>query len=96
MKTILQSTEVSYNAVTVKDAIQLLPLMDWLKAQAIKELTLVEYNSLPKEEKASYKWAPSPDIKNASAQYALLVSLGFCSSTDEQIKSHLDEYKKSE
>lgn len=94
MKTILQSTEIAYNAVTVKDAIQLLPLMDWLKAQAIKELTLVEYNSLPKEQKANYKWAPSPEIKNASVQYVLLESLGFCSSTDEQIKSCLDDYKK--
>lgn len=94
MKTILQNTEIAYNAVTVKDAIQLLPLMDWLKTQAIKEATLVEYEALPKEEKASYKWAPSPDIKNASAQYALLISLGFCSSTDEQIKSRLDDYKK--
>lgn len=94
MKTILQSTEIAYNAVTVKDAIQLLPLMDWLKAQAIKELTLVEYNSLPKEQKANYKWAPSPEIKNASVQYVLLESLGFCSSTDEQIKSRLDDYKK--
>lgn len=94
MKTILQQTEVAYNATTVKDAIQMLPLMDWLKAQAIKELTLVEYNSLPKEEKTSYKWAPSPDIKNANAIYALLVSLGFCSSTDEPIKSRLEDYKK--
>lgn len=94
MKTILQNTEIAYNAVTIQDAIQMLPLMDWLKAQAIKEVTLVEYNSLPKEEKANYKWAPSPEIKNASTQYALLVSLGFCSSTDEQIKSRLDDYKK--
>lgn len=94
MKTILQSTDIPYNAVSVKDAIQLLPLMDWLKTQAIKEATLIEYNSLPKEEKAYYKWAPSPDIKNANAIYALLVSLGFCSSTDESIKSHLVDYKK--
>lgn len=94
MKTILQQTEVAYNATTVKDAIQMLPLMDWLKTQAIKEATLVEYNALPKEEKAYYKWAPSPDIKNANTIYALLVSLGFCSSTDEPIKSRLEDYKK--
>lgn len=96
MKTIIQTTDVAYNAVTVKDAIQLLPLMDWLKKQAVKEITLAAYEALPKEEKSQYRWTPSPDIKNASAQYALLVSLGFCSSTDEPIKSNLDEYKKSE
>ena len=96
MKTILQNTEIAYNAVTIQDAIQMLPLMDWLKKQAIKEVTLAAYEALPKEEKAYYKWTPSSDIKNANAIYALLVSLGFCSSTDEQIKSHLDEYKKSE
>lgn len=96
MKTVLQQTEVAYNAVTVKDAIQMLPLMDWLKKQAIKEATLAAYEALPKEQKANYKWAPSPEIKNASVQYALLVSLGFCSSTDGPIKSNLDEYKKSE
>lgn len=94
MKTILQNTEIAYNAVTVKDAIQLLPLMDWLKNQAIKEVTLAAYEALPKEQKANYKWTPSPEIKSASAQYALLISLGFCSSTDEPIKSRLEDYKK--
>lgn len=94
MKTILQNTEIAYNAVTIQDAIQMLPLMDWLKNQAIKEATLAAYEALPKEQKANYKWAPSPEIKNASAQYALLISLGFCSSTNGQIKSRLDDYKK--
>ena len=94
MKTILQSTEVAYNAATIQDAIQMLPLMDWLKRQAVKEVTLAVYEALPKEEKAYYKWTPAPDVKNASAQYALLVSLGFCSSTDEPIKSRLEDYRK--
>lgn len=96
MKTIIQSTEIAYNAITIQDAIQMLPLMDWLQSQAIKEQVIKEYEALSKEDKVHYEWVSSPDIKNATAQFELLLSLGFCPSVDKSLYGHLDEYKKSE
>ena len=96
MKTIIQSVEVAYNHTTIQDAIKLLSLMDWLQAQAIKEQASLEYEALPKEEKAHYRWVSSPDIKNATAQFELMLSLGFCPSVDKKLSGHLEDYKKSE
>lgn len=96
MKTIFQETALDYNRISIQDAITLLPLMNYLKRQAELEATETAYKALSKEERAHYKWVPSPEIPNANAQYRLLVSLGFCSSTDEPIESHLEDYKKPE
>lgn len=96
MKTIIQSTEVAYNAITIQDAIQLLPLMDYLQSQAIKEQAAKEYENLSREDKEHYKWISSPDVKNATAQFELLLSLGFCPSVDKSIYGHLEDYKKKE
>lgn len=96
MKTIVQSTEVAYNALTIQDAITMLPLMNWLQTQAIQEQTSNEYEALSKEDKAHYRWVSNPDIKNATAQFELMLSLGFCPSVDKQLSGHLEDYKKKE
>lgn len=96
MKTILQSQEIPFNAVTIQDVIKLLPLMDWLQTQAIQEQTCKEYEALSKEDKAHYRWVSNSDIKNATAQFELMLSLGFCPSVDKQLSGHLEDYRKKE
>lgn len=94
MKTILQNTQIAYNAITIQDAITLLPLMDYLKSQAVIEETEQEYRNLSSEDKKNYKWVPSPEISKAKVFFNLLQQLGFCASNDGQIESILKDYKK--
>ena len=96
MKTIQQTQEIEFSSITIQDAIRLLPLMDWLQVQAIKEQVEIDYKALSKEDRAHYTWPSRPDIENATAQFELLLSLGFCPSVDKQLSGHLEDYRKKD
>ena len=55
MKTIKQSQEINFNAISFKDAIVLLPLMDELVRVANTNRLYQVYANLPKEEQEKYK-----------------------------------------
>lgn len=96
MKTILQAQEIAFNAVTIQDAITLLPLMNYLKHQAELDATEKAYKALSKEERANYQWVPSPEIPNAAVYFKKLQEHGYVAEDDSPITSHLEDYRKSE
>ena len=54
MKTIKQSQEISFNAISFKDAIVLLPIMDALVNIVNQNRVASLWQSLPKEDKEKY------------------------------------------
>jgi hypothetical protein len=82
MKTIKKQEEIAFNAISFKDAIILLPLMDEI-VKAINQNRIVDfYNNLPKEEREKYRhfWRTNKfDIMNESLEQILhlLQNLGF-------------------
>ena len=82
MKTIYQEQKTAFNALTFKDAVVLLPLMDALAAMIDNNRKAKLYESLPKEEQEKYKrvWTTSQlhiPVESAERIYHLLNSLGF-------------------
>ena len=82
MKTIKQTEEIAFNAITFKDAIVMLPLMDALAAMIDNNRKAKLYESLSKEEQEKYKkvwatWQLQIPIESAERIYNLLNSLGF-------------------
>ena len=82
MKTIHQDQKIAFNAITFKDAITLLPLMDALSEMIDNNRKAKLYESLPKEEQDKYKrvWTTSQlhiPAESAERIYFLLNSLGF-------------------
>lgn len=72
MRTIRQQEEISFNAISIKDAMVMYPMMLALKKDILSEKSKWSaYDSLKKEE--------------AIAVYKLLVSLGFSSGDDDFI-----------
>lgn len=87
MKTIKQQETINFNAISFKDALTMLPLMDEL-TNLVNNIKLVEfYANLPEEEKNKYRnvWRrndislPTNSIEKI---YELLKSLGFESQND--------------
>lgn len=92
MKTIQNQETIDFHAITIQDAIVLLPLMDKL-LENIQHNTKVDiYNNLPKEEQAKYRklWEEE-SFRLSNTQmcqiYALLKKLGFTSQIREQLFS---------
>ena len=54
MKTIKQNVEVDFNAIDVKDVVEMLPLMDELKRTIAFEQATKIKDDLPKEEQKCY------------------------------------------
>lgn len=87
MKTIKRQEEISFHAVSFKDAIVLLPLMDALTKSVNYNRVADFYDNLPKEEKDKYHrvWHQSGlDIPAESMEAILkiLQTLGFESQVD--------------
>lgn len=89
MKTIQNQETIDFHAITIQDAIILLPLMDRL-LNNIQHNTKVDiYKALPKEEQVKYRKLWEEGSFNLSTQqmcdiYALLKKLGFTSQIREQ------------
>lgn len=84
MKTIQNQETVDFHAITIQDAIVLLPLMDRLLDNIQHNAKVDIYNALPKEEQAKYRklWEEgSFHLSNQQMRdiYALLKKLGFTS-----------------
>lgn len=94
MKTLLQNVEVEFNHITIQDAITLLPLMNYLKHQAELDATETAFKQLSKEERANYRWVPSPEIPNAAMYFKKLQEHGYVAEDDTPITSHLEDYRK--
>lgn len=82
MKTIKQQEQISFHAITLKDALTLVPLMDELVHMVNHNRRVALYNSLPKEEQDNYKNLWKKDTIHIPTQYAesmlqLLSDLGF-------------------
>lgn len=87
MKTIKQQQEINFNAITFKDAIIMLPLMNEL-VNAINQNHVANfYNNLPEDEKTKYRhvWRKT-DIRLSEQEmetiFNLLNELGFESSNE--------------
>ena len=89
MQTIQQQIQVNFNAVEIKDAIKMCPIMDAILNKMQEWEEWEEYNSLSAEEKEGKKklWKPSNTLeiqnlnyKNLDALLAMLQNLGFCTS----------------
>ena len=95
MKTIQNQETVDFHAITIQDAIILLPLMDRLLNNIQHNVKVDIYNSLPKEEQVKYRklWEEgSFNLTNQqmNAIYSLLKRLGFTSQIREQLFSAED------
>lgn len=92
MKTTQNQETIDFHAITIQDAIVLLPLMDKL-LENIQHNTKVDiYNNLPKEEQAKYRklWEEGSfhlSKQQMCAIYALLKKLGFTSQVQEKLFS---------
>lgn len=100
MKTIKRNEEIAFNALTLKDAVVLLPLMDAL-VDAVNKNKLAEfYNNLTQEEREQYRkeWGHC-DIhltaETIERTHALLSSLGFESQIDIKEPTLKDLKKKN-
>lgn len=87
MKTIKQSQEISFNAISFKDAIVLLPIMDALVNIANQNRVASLWQSLSKEDKEKYRRTYSTNniyIPENQAEKILqiLSDLGFESAID--------------
>ena len=87
MKTIKQSQEIAFNAISFKDAIVLLPIMDALVNMVNKNRVASLWQSLPKEDKEKYHKAYSENniyLQEHQTEKILqiLTDLGFESSFD--------------
>lgn len=87
MKTIKQSEEINFNAISFKDALIMLPLMDEL-TNLINHIKLTDfYASLPEDEKNKYRnvWRRdniSLPTNSVEKIYEVLTKLGFESQND--------------
>lgn len=101
MKTIKQQEMVAFNAITFKDAVVLLPLMDAL-VNAVNKNKLAEfYNNLTQEEKEQYRkeWGNCEiqlTAETIERTHALLASLGFESQIDIKTPTIEDLKKKKD
>lgn len=82
MKTIKRQEEIAFNAISFKDAIVMLPLMDTIIHEINHSRVANFYDNLPKEEKEKYRhiWRNSKlDITNESLEKILKIlnDLGF-------------------
>lgn len=87
MKTIKQSQEIAFNAISFKDAIVLLPIMDALVNMVNQNRVASLWQNLPKEDKEKYRKAYSSNnlyIQENQAEKILkiLSDLGFESAFD--------------
>lgn len=90
MKTIKRQEEIAFNAISFKDAVTLLSLMDALTNLVNVQRVFDLYNSLPAEEKEKYKkvWMHNDiHIQSETAERILkvLLDLGFVSQTDLKV-----------
>ena len=100
MKTIKQQETVAFNAISFKDALVLLPLMDALATAVNYNKQVAIYNALSREEKEQYRsmWTkcnfeiPAESIEKI---YSLLTQLGFESQVDIKEYTIEDLQKKS-
>lgn len=84
MRTIVQSVEVGFYAIGVKDVITLLPTMDKLvnDINDMKEQIKKDEEKIAKEERAYYYHEHKHLLDSYIKQYKLLSSLGFVSTID--------------
>ena len=87
MKTIKQSQEIAFNAISFKDAIVLLPIMDALVNMVNQNRVASLWQSLPKEDKEKYRKAyTSNNIyipeNQVEKMLQILSDLGFESALD--------------
>lgn len=92
MKTIQNQETIDFHAITIQDAIVLLPLMDKLLENTQHNVKVDIYNALPKEEQVKYRklWEENTihlSNQQMNAIYALLKKLGFTSQIQEQMFS---------
>lgn len=89
MQTIKQQVQVNFNAIEIKEAIKMCPIMDAILNKMQEWEEWEEYNSLSAEEKEGKKklWKPSNTLeiqnlnyKNLDALLTMLQNLGFCTS----------------
>jgi hypothetical protein len=82
MKTIYQEQKIAFNAITFKDAITLLSLMDELVELVNKNRIANLYNNLPNEEREKYNrvWKATEihlSVDSAEKILKVLTDLGF-------------------
>ena len=87
MKTIKKTEEISFNAISFKDAIILLPLMDQLTKVVNCNRVATFYNNLPKDDKEKYlrvwhKHDLEIPAESMEAILKILQTLGFESQID--------------
>lgn len=87
MKTIKRQEEIAFNAISFKDAIVMLPLMDELVRVVNTNKIAKLYNNLPKEEREKYNrvWNATNIVLSADETERILkvlTDLGFESQND--------------
>lgn len=97
METIKQNIKVNFNAVDIKDVIEMLPLMDELNRTIAFEQAVEIKNNLPKEEQNCYKNIYYDkfdlDLTTKINVYNLLIKLGFVSAINLTPEDILDVHK---
>lgn len=97
MKTIEQNVGVIFNAIDLKDAVTMLPLMNGLKKVINCEYARKLKNNLPKEEQRRYAYI-NPyklelDLNSVMNIYNILNQLGFVDTIEETPEDILNEHE---
>jgi hypothetical protein len=98
MKTIKQQEQISFHAITIKDALTLVPLMDELVHMANHNSRVELYQSLPQEQQNEYQRVWKKDTisipaKSVSNILQVLTDLGFESVLNRH-EATLDDLEK--
>lgn len=88
MKTIYQNTEVAYHAITIRDAITMLPTMNMLICDYKNNLD--KFNNADEDDKEIYYYR----LKSLHQQLQILFNLGFITSNNNDDLLSLPKYKE--
>lgn len=88
MKTILQSTEIAYNAITIQDAIVMMPVMDNLCNQRIRAIRTIKDDETRKAngEKVWHDEDHVNELIKIEDQIRIMLKLGFCPSSPAMLQ----------
>lgn len=98
MKTIQQTVEVNFNAIEIKDAVIMAPLMNELKKTINSKIARQMYLKMSEEEQSKYNKIYTERTyiaDNEEAIFEILSKLGFVTTNDnESAEKILESYRK--
>lgn len=89
MKTINVKEDVAFSSISIKDAVTMVPLMDFLIKSINLKNAQMKYENITEEDRNMYCRPPAKDrvLDNVQEAYDILCNIGFCGSGNVKILS---------